>query len=211
MKIISFSVWGNHPRYLEGAIKNAELANIFFKEWICRFYHDSSVPDNWIDKMTLFKNINLFRVDTNEYGMFWRFYPMFENDNFIVLSRDADSRLSEKEFKCVNEWLESDKQFSIIRDHIRHYDFPMLGGLWGYKGKLSKTIFEKMKMYSKHHKYTIDQIFLRDCVWPEAEKSSLICGYLENEWMKKVENFNFIGQGYDENENPIYTLETSTP
>jgi pyruvate/2-oxoglutarate dehydrogenase complex dihydrolipoamide dehydrogenase (E3) component len=31
-KIISFSLWGNHPVYVAGALRNAELAHIVTKE-----------------------------------------------------------------------------------------------------------------------------------------------------------------------------------
>jgi hypothetical protein len=204
MKIISFSVWGSNPRYLEGAIKNVELAKQIFFDWKCRFYYNSSVPKQWVDLMLKYDNVELFYVDSCEYGMFWRFYPMFEDDTFIVISRDADSRLSEKELRCVNEWISSDKQFSVIRDHVRHYDYPMLGGMWGMKGKLNSDLFQKMKTYSFKHAYTIDQIYLRECVWPSAEKSVFIHGVLEHEWMKNGDPRKFIGQGYDEHENYIY-------
>ena len=43
-KVISFSLWGNEPRYCMGAIKNAKIAQKIFKDWTCRFY----VSNSWI-------------------------------------------------------------------------------------------------------------------------------------------------------------------
>ena len=38
MKLITFSLWGQDPKYLVGAIRNAELASEIYPDWICRFY-----------------------------------------------------------------------------------------------------------------------------------------------------------------------------
>jgi len=61
-----------------------------------------------------------------------------------------------------------------------------------------------METYAKNHTYAIDQVFLRDVVWNIAQNDCLIHGFREVEWMKETRNYNFIGQGYDENDNPIY-------
>lgn len=206
-KIISISVWGNNPSYSIGALKNIELAQQIFPDWICRIFVDGTVPTNYVEKMLEFPNVELAQVeDSDVFGAYWRFYSMFQNDDDIVISRDSDSRLSERELRCVNEWLNSDKKFSIIRDHERHYDWPMLAGMWGMKGKLDDNIFSLMENYSRHHFYTSDQIFLKDIVWPIAEKDSTIHGFLEVEWMRETRDDNhFIGQGYTQNDEPIYS------
>ena len=142
--------------------------------------------------------------DDSLYGMFWRFYSMFQSDDDIVLSRDCDSRITEREVRCINEWLESGKKFSIIRDHIRHYDWPMMGGMWGVRGKLSDDIFEEMQKYSKRHQYIIDQVFLKEVVWEIAKEDCMIHGFQEVEWMKDRSETDFVGQGYTRNDEPLY-------
>jgi len=156
-------------------------------------------------------NVEIAEVDSEEtYGMFWRFYSMFESEDNISISRDSDSRISEREVRCLNEWLESGKKFSIIRDHERHYDWPMMGGMWGMKGKLNDEIYVLMQKYSKQHQYAIDQVFLRDVVWPIAKDNCKINGIKETEWMKSENCFdNFIGQGYTYNDDPIYSSNVS--
>ncbi|MEO0416362.1 MAG: tetratricopeptide repeat protein, partial [Verrucomicrobiota bacterium] len=42
--VISFSLWGKNPRYLTGAIRNAELIPDIYPGWTMVVYHDSSVP-----------------------------------------------------------------------------------------------------------------------------------------------------------------------
>jgi hypothetical protein len=210
-KIISMSVWGSSPSYSIGAIKNVELAKELFPDWTCRIFVDGTVPTHYVEKMLTMPNVELAKVDgENIFGAFWRFYSMFQNDEDIVISRDSDSRLSERELRCVNEWIESDKKFSIIRDHYPHYDWPILAGMWGMKGCLDDSILSFMEKYAQHHFYTSDQIFLKDVIWPLAKDNSLIHGFLEVDWMQETRDTNhFIGQGYDENDNPLYSGEKS--
>ena len=137
-KIISMSVWGNDPSYSIGAIKNAQIAKKLFPDWMCRIFVNETVPTYYINDMLKLTNVELAQVDRkNVFGAYWRFYSMFQNEDDIVISRDSDSRLSERELRCVNEWIQIDKKFSIIRDHYSHYDWPMLAGMWGMKGKMS--------------------------------------------------------------------------
>lgn len=208
-KIISISVWGNMPQYCVGAIKNAELAQKFLPDWTCRIFVDNTVPKDYINTLNKFPNVEVAEInDEGVFGAFWRFYSMFESDDDIIISRDSDSRISEREVKVIDEWLSSSKKFSIIRDHHRHYDWPILAGMWGIKGRLNDDIFSIMRKYSKHHFYTSDQIFLRDVVWKEAKNDCMIHGFLEVEWMKNTrDENNFIGQGYTEYDQPIYSGE----
>lgn len=206
-KIISISIWGNKPSYSVGAIKNVQLAKRLFPDWKCRIFFDNTVSKEYLDELVKMSNVEMAQVDEpSVYGAFWRFYSMFQNEDDIVISRDSDSRLSEREKRCVDEWLQSGKKFSIIRDHHRHYDWPILAGMWGMRGKLNDEIFSLMGNYSKHHFYTSDQIFLRDVIWNSAKKDCMIHGFLDVEWMKESRDINhFIGQGYDENDNPLYS------
>lgn len=206
-KIISISVWGKTPSYSVGAIKNAQIAKELFPDWKCRIFVDGSVPIPYIQELLKMSNVELAQVDNNSiFGAFWRFYSMFQNNDDIIISRDSDSRLSEREKKCVDEWLNSDKKFSIIRDHERHYDWPMLAGMWGMKGNLDDNILSTMENYAQHHFYTSDQIFLKDIIWEGAKKNSMIHGFLEVDWMKETrDNVHFIGQGYTENDEPLYS------
>jgi len=212
-KIISISVWGNKPQYCVGAIKNAEIAKKLMPDWICRIFVDNTVPVKYQQILYDMDNVEIAEVDSDGvFGAFWRFYSMFEDEKNIVLSRDSDSRISERELKCVNEWIESDKKFSVIRDHERHYDFPVLAGMWGCKGKLSEEIYKSMFKYSHKHFYTSDQIFLAKELWPIMVNDCMIHGIKEGGWFsesrKKIE-YDFIGQGYDENENPLYSKNPS--
>ena len=212
-KIISFSVWGTNPQYCVGAIKNIEIARDILPDWKCRIFVNHTVPKKYINIYQDFDNVELAEVeDDTVYGMFWRFYSMFESEDNICISRDADSRLQEREVRCIEEWINSDKKFSIIRDHHQHYNekWPIFGGMWGMKGKLNEKSYDLMIKYSKYHQYVMDQEFLRDVVWPIAKDDHYYHGYKDGGWFGDTrDEINFIGQGYTHDDNPLYSSDPS--
>ena len=87
----------------------------------------------------------------------------------LYVSRDPDSRLSDREHAAVQDWLNSDSSIHVMRDHPRH-DFSMLGCSWGTKLS-NETIRSKWKkswksgledniMWVGKHEWGEDQQFL---------------------------------------------------
>jgi hypothetical protein len=206
-KYFTFSIWGDNPKYLQGAIRNAELAEQIFPDWKCVFYYDSSVPKETLDKLSLFKNSIIKEVTDNSFGAFWRFEMMFNNPG-VILSRDTDSRLSLREKELIDNWLETEYNYMIIRDHDAHYEFPILAGMWGKKNILmDNSLKDAMQEYVSIKQYLVDQFYLRDKVWPAIMNDTAIYGVKEVDWMRETydfENKNFIGQTYTENDEPVY-------
>lgn len=204
-KIIAFSLWGNNPKYCVGAIRNAQLAKTIFPEWVCIFYYNNTVPSTYIKILSEFDNVELVQITDGSFGAFWRFFDMLEDT--IVISRDCDSRLSEREKRIVDDWLLSKEKMCVIRDHLNHYEFPMLAGMWGIKNGLHIDLHKPMDQYWYTHSYLVDQFYLRDVVWPVLKDNCKIYGIKETAWMRetyKSIGMNFIGQTYSENELPVY-------
>lgn len=174
-KIISFSLWGDNPKYTIGAIKNAHLAKTIYSGWICRFYVDKSVPEDIVVQLRSCDNTELVEMDEEGdwRGMFWRFFAA-DDPHAIVISRDTDSRLSMREKAAVDAWLASDKDFHIMRDHPSHRA-RILGGMWGAKnGILSGIIIKRISKYKKENFWQIDQNFLADRIYPLIKKKALV-------------------------------------
>jgi hypothetical protein len=175
MKLISFCLWGDNPKYTEGAIKNAELAKEIFPEWTCRFYVGQSVSS--IVKMRLEMNDNTQIVEVPEWGnwkgMFWRFWPASEKDAEVIISRDTDCRLGHREKAAVDEWLESDKGFHIMRDHPFHA-FPVLGGMWGAKRGCVSNMRELIENWNQQDKYGTDYEFFANIIMPLIQEDVLV-------------------------------------
>jgi hypothetical protein len=95
-RVISFGLYGANPKYVAGALRNVELAAVFFPGWVCRFYHDSTVPRHSLADLRRLgaETVNMENggITGGIAGMFWRFLVADDRsvDRFIV--RDSDSR-----------------------------------------------------------------------------------------------------------------------
>ena len=98
-RVISFGLYGSNPKYTKGAIRNVEMAKIYFPEWICRFYVTTDVPKYVI--ITL-QNMGseIYNIPSGKgyiSGMFWRFMVASDStvDRYII--RDSDSRMNARD------------------------------------------------------------------------------------------------------------------
>ncbi len=208
--VIAYSIWGEHPMYWVGAVKNIEAAKVYFPSWVCRFYVDKTSRKDLID-MLVGDNVEVVMVDPTEAfaGMFWRFWAASDPDVNIMLSRDCDSRLGERELSAVNEWLNSDKDFHIMRDHPYH-TVPILGGMWGVRNGLLRTDkIDIVGMINKWTHYTIkgcDQDFLGQVIYPLVKNNSMEHSEFNLQYGGTIRPFpttrvdyEFIGDVFDEN------------
>jgi len=200
-KIIAFSLWGNNPKYTIGALYNAELTTEIYPGWVARFYIGQSTSANVSRKLEkLGSEIVLMNEPGDWKGMFWRFYPAGEEGVEVMLSRDADSRLNLREKAAVDEWLASDKDFHIMRDHPAH-DAPIMGGMWGARGTILKDIKKMIDEYQKGDFWQVDQNFLREKIYPLIKDKS----FVHDEFFEKKpfpterQNKEFVGDVFDEN------------
>ena len=118
-----------------------------------------------------------------------------------MISRDADSRLGFREKAAVDEWLSSNKDFHIMRDHPNH-GVPILGGMWGVKGNILSNIKNISIAYNPGNFWQTDQIFLQNVVYPVVKEKSLVHDeFFEKKSFPKLSkerNINhFVGQAYD--------------
>lgn len=164
-KIITFSLWGKEEFYNYGAYENAIIAKEIYPDWICRFYY-SNADEEIIELLRKQNNVELVNMNSanNMSNMFWRFIPAFEEDNVIVMPRDTDSRLNLREKAVVDEWLNSNNDFLIMRDNI-HHRTEILGGMWGAKNSILKSLSKEFNSYNRIDKHGNDQVFLKDVVY----------------------------------------------
>jgi len=216
MKLISFSLYGNNPKYTIGAIKNSKLKEKFYPDWEMRVYHNDSVPNYILDEL---KDNNVILVNTgvdeNVCNSMWRFAPASEEGVEYFISRDCDSRLFERDVTAVEEWIASGKDFHIIRDHPGGHAWEINAGMWGAKGGFIRNIKEKMNQYIQTSSWVtdraVDQRFLQEIIYPQAITSL----FLHDEYFnyerigtpikrdRKLDNFAFIGEPFDENDSQL--------
>jgi hypothetical protein len=215
MKVISFSLWGDNPKYTIGAIKNSLLRPRFFPDWEMRVYHDLSVPYYVLEELES-NNVKLIERDNQSHSnAMWRFSPASEKGVEYMISRDCDSRLFERDVVAVNEWIESGKDFHIIRDHPGGHAWEISAGMWGTKEGFIENIDEKIRDYIKTSRWisdrAVDQRFLQEVIYSQAVTSL----FLHDEYFnyerigtpikrdRKLDDFAFIGEPFDENDNQL--------
>lgn len=166
--IISFSLWGNDPVYVHGAIVNARIAPHIYYGWTARFYYDSSVPTDAVEELRRAgAQVVLVREpELQAIRPMWRFLVSDDPDVDWFVCRDADSRLNCQELIAVEEWLRSGRPFHVMRDHIYHMDL-MLAGMWGGAAGVLPSIREQLLSSPKYYDNRFaDQAFLMNEVWP---------------------------------------------
>jgi hypothetical protein len=195
--------------YWVGALRNIEQVSNHFPGWICRFYIDKNCKSELIETIKG-ENVEVVLVDSKDsfHGMFWRFWASEDPDVDIFLSRDCDSRLSDREVAAIKEWLSSDKDFHIMRDHPYH-TVPILGGMWGCRNGLMKKI-ELVKMiesWGQFQKKGIDQDFLGKYVYPLVVNKSMEHSEFNLRFRGEIRpfptirnNYEFVGDVFDEND-----------
>lgn len=209
MKLITFSLWGNDPKYCIGAIKNAKLALDIYPEWKCKFYFADSVPQDTVNKLSQMSNVILEKMPVSDWrGMFWRFLPASDPDVECMISRDCDSRLSYREKSAVDAWLKSDKGFMIIRDHPWH-GAKILGGLWGAKKNCIPEMADEIAKWEQQDRWQTDQDFLAAIIYEKIKYNSMVFDEFFNvDWPRYViplsrQNWEFCGQSFDKNDNSV--------
>ena len=97
MKIISYSLWGDKPIYLVGAMRNAKLAKIFYPDFECWYYvHRETVPEETIRQLNEFDNVKIIFKSGDlltTKPMMWRFESIDHPDVELNMSRDVDTAI----------------------------------------------------------------------------------------------------------------------
>lgn len=208
--VVSFTLFGTAAKYYAGAFKNISLVEELLPEWEVRiYYHPEMVLENELVRLenTTAKLINVQTysfegVQAKEFPYFWRFLTFFEDVPSIA--RDLDSRISPREVQYINNWIESGKDYFIIRDHPWHSPVP--AGLLGFKRRIPafETHFRNF-VQSESLAWGADQEILRKYFY-ETEGISYedvyYCGFDNEENYIRRDNKNFfIGIQLDEDDN----------
>ena len=178
-KVISYSLWGDNKLYNYGIYENALLLNQIFPEWYMVVYYTKTAIINVIEEIKKIKNVECVLVDIPNHprNSMLRFLAGFDKKNSVVIFRDADSRLIQRDAGAVKEWLDNtNKNIHIIRDKETHR--KICAGLWGARNRIlcNKDIIEKYYEYFDKidSKWTIDEKFLNQIIYTKLINDSTI-------------------------------------
>ncbi|MEQ1826627.1 MAG: hypothetical protein ABL921_11810 [Pirellula sp.] len=210
-RAISFSLWGSNHKYTGGAVQNAILANEIYPEWDCVFHVGDSTPESVLVELSQYQNVRVIETKSpgNWTSSLWRFMLIDTGYYDAVIIRDCDSRLSYRERAAVEQWLQENRAFHVMRDHPQHAT-EIMAGMWGVrKGAINFT--ETIHAYPKLGDYwQVDQNYLRDVVWPIAISSNTTH---DEFFVKRKFPFgmrhpsHFVGQAYDGDGKALDTKE----
>lgn len=170
-KYVSFSLWGDLPKYTLGAIRNAELQKKFYPGWVCIFWADETVP---IDTLRRLLDLGAIVQAGSEDipKMFWRFLINDFPDCERYIVRDADSRFSARESAAISDWINGGAMAHSCRDHWAHAR-EINGGLFGAVRGAIPSMRQLIDDYGPDDTYSDDQTFLCRKVWPMVKHSCL--------------------------------------
>lgn len=177
--------------YFVGIHENLKLIKQFYPGFIMRLYYQAgsevkaklceiACSDPGLDlcpATAIPKLGNASRV----YPLLWRFLPAIDPQVEIFLSRDLDSRVSEREAAAFQQFLDSKAKIHIMRDHPAH-GAVMMGGTWAARVSSTRNRFKKSfselfkngLAYIDRFKGGWDQVALQRYVWPWAKKMAFI-------------------------------------
>ncbi len=193
-----FGVWGENPKYNVGIIKAINSVHQFFPGAHCIVFDETNAPMGVPDK-------GCWRLTASS-------HPPSGVTHFLY--RDADSRITMREYFAILEWLASGKKFHFMRDHPFHHH-PILGGMWGHVADPRFHIPALLDKWIDTHKeagYGVNESFLAEYVWPYAKSYCLEHGSFNQEKYPNqiafpTDRFNiptvgFVGEILDENDKP---------
>ena len=203
MNYISYSLWGDNKVYTYGVIENVLDAKKYYEGWIVRVHYNDTVPSNIIDWLKTQDNVEVVHhpgTIKKASNTLWRFEDLFIKDATTIV-RDADSRITERELILVDDWLKSDKDFHIVRDH-KHHTCPIGAGAFGMRNNCLEYVgiptgttsvneaplqfvpgLALMNAFLRdllehRNEYIVDQIFLAQYIYKYiANKSMVHCSH----------------------------------
>jgi hypothetical protein len=171
--LVSFSLYGSHPKYIIGAMRNVILYREFLPSWKCVFFLGTSISEEIETELKSLGATTIRKAGTEDAsGMFWRFEAIGIPGTKLVIFRDCDSRPIMREIEAITQWVESEKTLHIMRDHPMH-NAKILGGMWGLN--LTTPYFRQIDIPTlQKSEYGADQLFLAKHVYTSFRDDALI-------------------------------------
>jgi hypothetical protein len=166
-KIISVSLYNEHSKYCLGLLENIELWLRYYPDWIVRIYIEKN--HYLINQLSQYNHVEIIEKEQpkGSYGMFWRFLAFGDSSADVVIVRDVDSRPTEREVLCVNEWLKTDICLHVIKDHEFHHLKPIMAGNFGIQKFTIENIEYLINNWPHTYEYGDDEKFLAEIIYPQ--------------------------------------------
>lgn len=161
MKVFSFCLYGTDRNYYDGLLENIKIIKQYYPDYEI-FVYKGICPDGWD-----LEDVNVIYTKRNgAINALYRYLPLeFADVGFV---RDSDSRITERDRWCIDEFLKSEFNYHIIRDHVWHMS-KIMAGTFGWKKPLNVTFNLENDVGYGH-----DEHVLGDVVYPKIMKEALV-------------------------------------
>lgn len=126
MKVFSFCLYGTASYYYTGLLENIQLIQQHYPDFSIVVYV-GECDVSWVlpDSVRVIHTGRAGPINT-----IFRYKALADAD--IGFVRDADSRITERDRWCIDEFLRSPYTYHIIRDHMWHRS-KIMAGMFGWK------------------------------------------------------------------------------
>ena len=138
----------------------------------CLIYHDDSVPQGMLDKLSEYPCVKLIKMPTSigRSGCFWRYLAYDEYD--LCLFRDIDIAIEENDRFILDHFQLSERDlFWAFIVHARKAQLGqgfVMGGIWGIKKNAHIISMQKLiDDWTSQDVYGQDEIFLSHVIWKQ--------------------------------------------
>lgn len=162
MKVFSFCLYGTASYYYTGLLENIQCIQQHYPDFSIVVYL-GECDASWV----LPDSVRVVRTGkAGPINMLFRYKALADAD--IGFVRDADSRITERDRWCINEFLRSSYSYHVIRDHVWHRS-KIMGGLFGWKER-------RVVEFDETHPsgYGHDEQILSEQLYPAIHNKTLI-------------------------------------
>ncbi len=175
-RIVAFSLFGDSPKYLNGALQNAHELQSSMPGWTPVFYHGNSINSELLLQLEDL-GARVIRVPGVEdfTATLWRFriftdFPECQ----VFLARDVDSLIHNTELKLIEAWLETGKELHVLRGNANHF-WHIPAGLTGFRrSSTSMAALDRVRLQSLGSYYGVDADVLYLEVWKQKNLSRVV-------------------------------------
>ena len=230
VNVFSFCLFGPYnPKYYIGLKENVEIIFDKYPTYHIHIWCGNDVDKdklnellrNVIVNVELQQKVMLYNINhTGFIVTLFRFLSIDIPNVECIFSRDADSRINERDMWCIQRFLNSRYLIHVIRDHRGHF-VPIMAGLCGFK----KALFNNYNIrfndiiqqtFNENVPYNYEQFILKITFFDNFRQHILVHStkniYNDINYESiplEVNKETFCGQviDYDENLNKIYVHE----
>lgn len=190
--IFSFCLYGTERNYYQGLLDNMQIIGTTFENYRIFIYKGICDP-SW----EIIDDPLVTVIDTGREGainMLFRYLPVLTHTRGFI--RDADSRISDRDIWCMEEFIKSNKKFHTIRDHYWHKS-KISGGLFGWKSHVSFNL----DIGNTNAGYGYDEKYINEHLYPiiksELLVHSSVYGYIGETVCtidhNRIDKYDFVG------------------